>query len=107
TTTPQIHANRTYFIRFITTTSFSIYTTAQDAALDVNAYVVASAGTTTNVIIQNTWAFSDVTFRNLPQFDFSGGYDTSAFTPAATTGYGIIITRSSGTFNFTSKYVGG
>lgn len=107
TTTPQIHANKTYFIRFITTTSFSVYTTAQDAAANINAYAIGSAGTTTNVIIQNTWAFSDVTFRNLPQFDFSGGYDSSAFTPAATTGYGIIITRSAGAFNFTAKYVGG
>ena len=106
-TTPQIHPNRTYFIRFITTTTFSIYSTAQDAAANQNAYVIGSAGTTAFVVIQNTWTIGNVAFSNYPQFDFSGGYDTSAFTPAAVTGYGIIITRTSGAFNFTSKFVGG
>jgi hypothetical protein len=107
TTSPQIHLNRTYFVRAITTTSLRIYSTAEEAAADINFYSVSAAGVGGFVVILNTWAFSDVAFSNLPQFDFSGGYDTSAFTPAATTGYGIIITRSSGAFNFTSKYVGG
>ena len=107
TTAPQIHANRTYFIRVTTTTDFKIYGTAEEASQDINAYVISSAGTTANVIIQNTWTFGNVTFNNLPQFDFTGGYDTSGFTPAATTGFGIIITRSSGAFNFTTPYVGG
>lgn len=106
-TSPQIHANKTYFIRFITTTSFSIYTSAQDALANLNSYAISDAGTTANVLIQNTWTFNDVTFRNLPQFDFTGGYDTSAFTPSAVTGYSITITRTSGAFNFTSAYVGG
>ena len=107
TTTPQIHANRTYFIRVVSTTAFKIYSTAEEAAADINAYVIGSAGTTANVVILNTWALNNVAFKSLPGFDFSGGYDTSTFTPSATTGYGITITRSSGTFNFTSKYVGG
>lgn len=107
TTTPQIHANRTYFIRYVSSTAFKIYGTAEEAAQDINAYVIASAGTTTNVVVQNTWTFANVTFRNLPQFDFTGGYDTSAFTPGAVTGYGITITRTAGTFNFTAAYVGG
>ncbi len=107
TTSPQIHANKTYFIRFVTTTSFQIYNTAQDAALNVNPYTISSAGAVASVIILNTWAFANVVFRNLPQFDFSGGYDTSAFTPSAQSGYGVTITRTTGTFNFTSKYVGG
>lgn len=107
TTTPQIHANKTYFIRYITTTTYSIYSTAQDAKANINVYAIASAGTTAFMIPQNTWTFSNVTFRNLPQFDFTGGYDTSAFTPAAQSGYGIIITRTTGAFNFTTRYIGG
>jgi hypothetical protein len=107
TTSPQIHANRTYFVRSITTTTVSIYNTAQDAAANVNAYTITSAGVNSNLIVLNTWTFADVVFRNLPVFDFTGGYDSSAFTPSATTGYGITVTRTSGTFNFTSSYVGG
>src|SRR5690606_26017053 len=107
TTTPQIHANKTYFVRAVTTTSVRIYSTAQDAAADVNYYTVAGSGSLSNILILNTWAFGDVAFRNRPVFDFTGGYDTSAFTPAAATGFGILVTRSSGTFNFTSDYVGG
>lgn len=109
-TTPQIHANKTYFIRVISTTDFKVYTTAEEAAADINAYTIQSAGTTANLIIQNTWTFSDVVFNNLPQFDFQDPtnlYNTSAFTPAAVTGYSIIMTRSAGAFNFTAKYVGG
>lgn len=107
TTTPQIHANRTYFIRVVSTTDFAIYGTAEEAAADINRYAIANAGTTTVLIIQNTWTFANVVFRNRPQFDFTGGYDTSTFTPGAVTGYGITLTRSSGTFNFTAAYVGG
>jgi hypothetical protein len=106
-TTPQIHANKTYFIRYITTTTYSIYTTPQEAKANTGAYVIASAGTTAFMILQNTWTFGNVVFRNLPQFDFTGGYDTSAFTPSAVSGYGITITRTTGAFNFVSKYVGG
>lgn len=107
TTSPQIHLNKTYFVRAITTTKLRIYTTAEEAAADINYYTVTAAGVGGSVVILNTWTFADVTFRNLPQFDFSGGYDSSAFTPGAATGYGITITRTSGAFNFTSKFVGG
>lgn len=107
TTTPQIHANRTYFVRMITTTSFAVYNTAQEAKADINRFAISNAGTTAIFIGQNDWAFSNVAFRNLPQFDFTGGYDTSAFTPAAATGYGIILTRTAGAFVFDAKYVGG
>lgn len=106
-TSPQIHANRTYFIRAISATDFAVYTSAEEAAQDINRYAISSAGTTANLIILNTWSFGNVTFRNRPQFDFTGGYDTSAFTPAAVTGYGIILTRTAGAFVFDAKYVGG
>lgn len=106
-TVPQIHANKTYFIRFTDTTNFKIFTSAEEAAADINSYAISSAGTTAFLVVQNTWTFTNVVFSALPQFDFTGGYDTSAFTPAAVTGYNIVITRTSGTFNFTSNYVGG
>lgn len=107
TTTPQIHANRTYFIRAMSATTFKVYGTAEEAAADINAYTITNAGTTPFVTVLNTWSFADVVFSSLPQFDFTGGYDTSAFTPGATTGYSITITRTAGAFNFTSRYVGG
>jgi len=107
TTTPQIHLSKTYFIRMITTTTFSIYSTAEDAANNVNAYAIASAGVSSNVVVLNTWTFADVTFKNRPVYDFAGGYDTSAFTPAATTGYSVNITRTSGTYNLPTSLIGG
>lgn len=106
-TTPQIHANKTYFIRYITTTTYSIYSTPQEAKANIGAYVITNAGTTAFMIPQNTWSFGNVVFRNLPQFDFTGGFDTSSFTPSAVSGYGITITRTTGTFNFTTKFIGG
>jgi hypothetical protein len=106
-TVPQIHLNKTYFVRFVTTTTFKIYSTAEDAAANVNAFAISSVGVNSNLVIRNTWTFGNVAFRNLPVFDFTGGYDTSTFTPAAQTGYGIVITRTAGTFNFTAAYVGG
>lgn len=110
-TTPQIHANKTYFARFISTTGFSVFTTAQDAAANINAYVISSAGISTNAIFQNTWSFSDVVFNALPQFDFqdpSNPYNisTTLFVPSAVSG-NILITRLNGPFTFTANYLGG
>lgn len=107
TTTPQIHLNKTYFVRYITTTTVRIYSTPQDAANNVNFYTIASAGAASSVTILNTWTWAFVPLRNRPVFDFTGGYDTSAFTPSAQTGYGITLTRTAGAFNFTANYVGG
>jgi hypothetical protein len=110
-TKPQIHANKTYFARFISTTAFSVFTTAEDAAANINAYVISSAGTTANAIFQNTWTFSNVVFSALPQFDFQNpanpyNNSTTSFTPTAVSG-NTTMTRTAGTFNFTSNYVGG
>ena len=107
-TTPQIHANRTYFVRAIGANSIRIYLTAEDAAANTNFFSVASAGVgANNIYILNTWTFADVPFTNLPVHDFTGGYSTSSFTPAAVTGYSILITRTAGAFNFVAAYVGG
>ena len=107
-TTPQIHANRTYFVRAIGANSIRIYLTAEDAAANTNFFSVASAGVgPNNIYILNTWTFANVPFTNLPVHDFTGGYSTSSFTPAAVTGYSILITRTAGAFNFVAAYVGG
>ena len=107
-TTPQIHANRTYFVRAIGANSIRIYLTAEDAAANTNFFSVASAGVgANNIYILNTWTFANVPFTNLPVHDFTGGYSTSSFTPAAVTGYSILITRTAGAFNFVAAYVGG
>lgn len=109
-TVPQIHTGKTYFIRSVTTTTFKIYATAQDAAADINAFAISSAGVTSNLVVLNTWTFGNAAFKNRPIFDFGDAtnlYETSAFTPGAATGYGITVTRSSGTFNFLASYVGG
>lgn len=111
TTVPQVRSNRTYFMRTLTTTTGQIYSTAEEAKEEINAYAVTTGGTgTVNYFFLNTWTFSNVTFTNLPVFDFTGGYDTITFTPGAVTGYGITITLSgilTAPASLTSAYVGG
>lgn len=105
-TSPQIHFNKTYFIRFITANDIAIYSTAQDAAADINRYAITSAGVAPNVRILNIWSVDNVVFKNFPQFDFTGGYDTSTFNLAASSGYLKALTTL-GPFQFTPQYVGG
>lgn len=108
TTTPQIRLLQTYFAYWTSTTTVKIFSSAEAAKLGVDFYTLTTAGTgTNNIVPYNTWTFSDVVFRNYPVYDFTSNYDASAFTPAAVTGYNIVITRTSGAFNFTAAYVGG
>ena len=104
-TTPQIHLNKTYFMRAVSTSAIRVFSTAQDAAANVDYYTISSAGVTSNVIPLNGWALSNVAFKNLPVFDFTGGYSAITFTPAAQTGYGITLTASAAIF--TSAFIGG
>ena len=75
------------------------------------AYTLSNFGTGTNTLtIQNTWSFSNTTFRNLPVFDFNGAttsYDALTFTPSATSGAAVTITVSSAYAPLTTAYVGG
>lgn len=104
-TTPQIKTSRTYFIRAITTTQVAIYLTPEDAKADVNRYTITGAGTGTHSLVTlNNWTFSNVAFRNVPTFDFDGGYDSITFTPGATTG-ATTLTASSAIFS--AAFVGG
>lgn len=105
-TTPQIRADRTYFIRTDATgLLFKIYDNATDASDDLNAFILNTVGAgTTNVYILNTWTLPDVVFQNVPQYDFNQNYYTNTFTPSATTG-SITITAASAIF--TTDYIGG
>lgn len=98
-TSPQIHLARTYFIRTVSATDFKVYSTAQDAAADINAYEILSAGILTNISIFNTWTFANTAFSNKPVFDFVGGYDAINFTLGALTGFNITLTASAATFS--------
>ncbi len=105
-TTPQIRTTKTYFIKTLTTTTFKIYSTSQDAIADVNAYTLLNAGTpTSNLITLNNWAFSDVNITNYPVYDFVGGYDSLTFTLSAATGFNQTLTASGPIF--TPAFVGG
>lgn len=104
-TSPQIYQNRTYFVRAVTTTTIRIFNNAIDAENNENYFTVTSAGTSANLNILNNWTFSAVSFRNLPVFDFVGGYDGLTFTPNAVSGFGKTLTASAAFW--TDAYIGG
>lgn len=107
TTSPQILQDRTYLIRAFGVNTICIYDNAIDARNDSNRFVITSAGTgTVNLFALNTWTASDIVFKNIPTYDFDGGYDASAFTftPGATSG-ATTLTASSAIF--TTAHVGG
>lgn len=111
-TTPIITTGVTYFIKIISPTSFSVYSTAYDAKFNIDPFVINNTGSGTNqVTTLNTWTWANTTFKNLPVYDFNGpviSYDALTFTPGARTGVGITVTVSgSGYSLLTSAYVGG
>ena len=111
TTSPQIKAGVSYFVRNITTSSFSVYATPQDAKANTNAFTLTNAGTGTNVAkFYNAWTLANTYFKNLPVYDFNGSttsYDGLTFTPGDTTGV-VTITVSGGSYApLNSSYVGG
>lgn len=106
TSTPQIREKKVYFIKALTSTTFKVFSTAPEAKNETNEFNFTSSGSgTNNLVPQNSWALNNVSFRNFPVFDFSGGYDSINFTPSATSGGGVTLTASSGIF--TSNHVGG
>jgi len=111
TTVPAVKAGVTYFAKYTSTTTAKLYATSKDAADDVNEFTLSSLGTCTNNIVpQNTWAFSNVTFKNYPVYDFNGGYDTYTFTPSAISGAAVTLTSSTAIFHdyhVGGAYVGG
>lgn len=108
TTVPQVKVNITYFARYTSTTTAAIYSTSKEALDQENQYTISAAGTGASVVPQNTWAFSAVTFKNLPSYDFDGGYSAVTFTPSAVYGAAVTMTISGALANMTSAiFVGG
>ena len=117
-TDPQITAGVTYFVAATSTTTAALFELPEDAkAYLINpantsaAITITSLGTgTTTVTVQNTWAFGNAVFRNVPVYDFNGpvlSYDSITFTPSATSGAAVTIVMSAGYAFLTSAYVGG
>lgn len=111
-TTPIITTGITYFIKIITTTSFSVYSSSYNAKFNINPFVINTIGTGINIVTtQNTWSFTNTIFKNLPVFDFNANvlsYDALTFTPSAVTGSSITINVSgAGYALLTSAYIGG
>ena len=80
TTSPQIYVARDYFISVINANNVRVFNSTADAAANVNFFIISSAGSgTNNVVPQNTWTFSAITFENKPAFDFNGGYAAAYF----------------------------
>ena len=101
---PQIYANRTYYIRTFSNTEFKIYSNSNEAVNDVKPYVPINAGNNASLIILNNWSLEQISFKNVPTFDFKRNYDNLTFQPAAKTGNTTLT--SSGNL-FTEAYVGG
>lgn len=117
-TTPLIAPGITYFVVSTNTTTALLFSNSIDAknylinpADTSKAFVISSLGTgTTSVIVQNTWAFNHVTFKNLPVYDFNGAttsYDALTFTPSAVDGAAVTITVSGAYAPLDASYVGG
>jgi hypothetical protein len=114
-TTPQLLANRTYFVRYTSTTTAKIYSTALDAKADVNAFSITNNGVgTNNLVVLNSWSIDATVFENMPTYDFNDNdYDALTFTPTATIGFGIDLTASGSIFlpggstTGNSPYIGG
>jgi hypothetical protein len=106
TTVPQIAINRTYFAYFVTATTIQIYTTADQAGNQINHYVITALGNNSHVLFLNAWSIADITFINVPAYDFGFlNYSATTFTPSAVNGNAITITASVNTFS--AAFVGG
>lgn len=105
TTSPQLLTGKTYFARAITTTTFKVYATSEDAKNQENEFTLSTIGTAAVANFLDSFAINTVAFRNLPVFDFEGGYDALTFTPSLVSGNAITVTASAGIF--TAEHVGG
>ncbi|RKX22776.1 MAG: hypothetical protein DRP45_11105 [Candidatus Zixiibacteriota bacterium] len=105
TTTPQMLPDRTYFIRSFGANTVAVYASAVEARNNENRFIISSLGVgQIDMFTLNVWTVMDVDFKNVPTFDFDGGYDAITFTPGATTG-STTLTASAAIF--TVEHVGG
>jgi len=109
TSSPQLKIGITYFVNNISTSQVMVFANSLDAANLTNPILITNNGSGTNTLIpQNTWTFTNVIFKNLPIYDFDGGYDAITFTPSAISGASATVTVSS-TYSpgLSSRFVGG
>lgn len=105
-TVPQVKIGITYFGFNTSTSTIKVYASSYNAANDIEPFTITNIGAgVNNMTPLNTWNFTDVLFKNLPIYDFDGGYDAITFTPAATSGAAVALTASSAIF--TPAMVGG
>ena len=110
-TVPQVRTGVTYFIYTTSTTTAELYSHAPEAKERINKYVISSAGIgTNNIFVLNTWTFAAAPLKNLPFFDFDGGYDAITFNVGAASGSAVVVTLSAvlaAPAVLDSKYIGG
>ena len=112
-TSPQILVNTTYYAKVINANNILIFTNPEDAAAQVNNYIITSVGApTSNVIVQNSWALTNIPFSILPAYDFdafatysAAGFTFTASAVSGTIGSPVTITASGAVF--TAAHVGG
>lgn len=107
TTSPQIFSGRTYFIKTLTTTTAQIYSSSDDAYFGTDPYAITALGTTSTLIVQNTWTFAAINFVWVPTYDFSQGEYYRNATFSVITGAGLPYTLGNASNLFTPAYVGG
>ena len=111
TTSPQIYAGRTYFIAMFSPVNFRVYSSSSDAFNDINYYTISAFGALSTIIVQNTWTVTQITYIDVPSYDFNAGYSAITFTPSATSGNSVNLTASAtwgpGNAGFTAAFIGG
>jgi hypothetical protein len=111
---PQVVIGVTYFVFTQSSTTVTVYLTPQDAKAQTNQITFSTAGTTSNIVVSNTWTFAKTIFKNVPVYDFNGvvtSYDAITFTPSTVTGSNIQVLLSAPYAPLTATglltYVGG
>ena len=112
-TSPQIYANREYFVKLNSASNIRIYSTVEDANAGVNYYEITSAGTgTNNLILHNTWTISDYPIETYPTIEVSSvdttiNYSANTFLLSGSSGSGVTCTTVGSAAVFQDYTIGG
>ena len=108
TTSPQIISGVTYFVNTTSTTTMTLFSSSFNAKNNIDPFEIIDNGSGTNTVFTlNTWAINPIVFKNLPVYDFNGGYDNLTFTPSAINGSVTMTVSGSGVPGLNSSFVGG
>jgi hypothetical protein len=97
TTTPQIKVGIVYFLYSNTSSNGTAYTSAYNAKFNIDPIILTNTGAA-NIVSLNLWSFTNTAFKNLPVYDFKGGYDGITFTLFAVSGAAVTLTASAAIF---------